>query len=143
MRTLRQQLEDKALETGEAGWLLRQARRAEKRQRAITQPWQADFRLDAEALVDVGDGRPMDLRGASARIDTAGEIRRRVTVTRAATMGVFALAARKKVDDEVVYLTIEGPHVAEVREYPAKNLDQAALRQFVADINSLAARSST
>ena len=139
MKTLRQRAEDKERATGTTGWLLRQARKADERKLVEQQPWLADFAISDTALT-AGD-RELDLRGAAAAIETAGELRRRVTATRVAATGVFALLARKRIDDRMVYLTLEGPHVAEVRQYPAKQLDQIALRQFVADINRLAASS--
>lgn len=140
VRTLRQRAEDKERETGKAGWMLRQARKHQDRVRLEACPWLADFALDGDTLTV--DGAPVDVRGATARVETRGELRRRVTATRVVATGVFALAAKKKVDGRVVLLTVEGPHVAIVREYQAAKLDQTALAQFVAAVNSLAARSA-
>lgn len=141
METWRQKLERKEQETGKTSWWLKQGRAAENRQRLTREPWLADLAIDGDTLRNV-DGEAVDLTGAEARVETTGELRRRVTATRLATTGVFALAAKKKVDDRTVFLTIEGPNVAEVHEYPAAKLDQVALRQFVATINSLARRQS-
>jgi len=46
--------------------------------------------------------------GSMARIETEGELTSRITVTRLATLGIFALGARKKVDQRELYLTVEG-----------------------------------
>lgn len=139
MRTLRQRAEDRERETGKTGWLLRQARKAEERQRVETHPWLSDFTLaDGELLA--ADGLPVDLRDAVARVETVGELRRRVTATRLAATGVLALALKKRDDSRAVIVTIEGPRVALVREYPTKRLDRAALAQFVAEVNQVAQR---
>jgi hypothetical protein len=75
--------------------------------------------------------------GATARVESAGEIHQRVTLTRAAAVGIFAVALPKKTDARTLFLTIEGPGVAEVREYRKNRVDELALRQFAARINSL------
>lgn len=142
LKTWRQKAEDKEQETGKTNWWLRQARTAEQRQRLTREPWLADLAVDGDVL-RTANGEVVDLTGAVARVETTGELRRRVTVTRLAATGVFALAAKKKVDDRTVFLTVEGPHVADVHEYPAAKIDQVALRQFVATINSLARRQAS
>lgn len=139
MRTWRQRAEDKEHATGKASWWLRQAGKGQEQVQLAACPWLAEFTLDGDTLT--GPDGVIDVRGATARVETRGELRRRVTATRVVATGVFALAAKKKVDDRVVLLTVEGPQTAIVREYPAANLDRAALAQFVADVNSLAARS--
>jgi hypothetical protein len=139
MRTIKQMLEDREQRTGKSSWLLRQARAGEAAELGEKQPWTLDYTLDEQGL-RTSDGRVLDVQGATARIETEGELRKRVTATRLVALGLFALAARKKVDSRTVYLTIDGPNVAEVREYQAAKLDHVALRQFVASINSLAQR---
>lgn len=139
MRTIKQILEDREQRTGKTGWLLRRARAGEAVEVAEKQPWLADYTLDEQGL-RTSDGQVLDVRGATARIETEGELRKRVTATRLVALGLFALAARKKVDSRTMYLTVDGPNVAEVREYQAAKLDHTALRQFVSGINSLAQR---
>lgn len=46
--------------------------------------------------------------GSMMRVETYGQINRRVTATRLALIGVFALAATKQQDDRELYLTVEG-----------------------------------
>lgn len=43
-----------------------------------------------------------------ARVESHGQLSSRITATRIAAFGVFALAARKKVDQRELYLTVEG-----------------------------------
>jgi hypothetical protein len=46
--------------------------------------------------------------GSLARVETEGQLASRITVTRLVTLGVFALGARKKVDNRELYITVEG-----------------------------------
>lgn len=77
--------------------------------------------------------------GATARVETAGEMNQRVTLTRVAAVGVFAFATPKKTDNRTLFLTIEGPGIAEVRQYQKARVDELALRRFAARINALTA----
>lgn len=46
--------------------------------------------------------------GASAAVESVGEIHRRITATRLILTGPFALAFRKATDHRELYLTVEG-----------------------------------
>jgi hypothetical protein len=137
MRTLRQRMEDKERETGKTPGLLRLARANERSLATQKAPWLKELSIDGRTLKSK-DGEH-DLAGATARVETAGQIEQRVTAARLVTLGVFALAAKKKRDNRDLFLTVEGPHVALVRQYSAKDVDEAELRQFAADINQAAA----
>ena len=80
------------------------------------------------------------LEGLRASVDSVGQLSRRVTLTRVALVGVIALALRKREDDRSVFLTIEGPSAAIVREIPvgSDRRVQRTARQFAAAINSAA-----
>ena len=76
--------------------------------------------------------------GSVVRVETSGQIRGRVTATRVALFGVFALAAQKKIDDRQLFLTIEGDGFqCVVQVDPSKS---AAAREFAARYNTMAAR---
>jgi len=81
------------------------------------------------------DGGP--LAGASARVETAGEIDRRVSGTRLVLMGPLALLAKKKVDHRELYLTIEGAGFSIVKQLDPDR-DGLAARQFAARVNAKA-----
>jgi hypothetical protein len=68
-----------------------------------------------------------------ATVETAGDIERRVTATRLLTIGIFALAAKKKKDNRELYLTVEGDTFISVREINPKKGSEA--RQFAAMVN--------
>jgi pectate lyase len=76
--------------------------------------------------------------GATAHVETAADVRRRITATRVLTIGVFALAAKKQVGN--VYLTVEHPDYGFVVEIPVKKETQA--REFAAKINNAAKRAT-
>lgn len=77
------------------------------------------------------------LAGLSAQVEDSGTLNRRITATRLLTIGVFALAARKKQDDREVFLTIEGPNTAILETVSLKQAKDAAVkaRQFANQIN--------
>ena len=75
-----------------------------------------------------------DIAGATARVELASDIRRRVTATRLVTIGVFAFAAKK--NSGHVYLTVEHPDYEFVVEISAKKESDA--RKFAAKINNAA-----
>ena len=76
--------------------------------------------------------------GSVVRVETSGQIRGRVTATRVALLGVFAVAAQKKVDDRQLFLTIEGDGFqCVVQVHPDES---AAAREFAARYNTMAAR---
>lgn len=72
---------------------------------------------------------------AIATVESAGDLRRRVTATRLVLTGVFALALKKKQDDRELFLTIEGADGASfvVDVDPKKQLEA---RRFAAAVNS-------
>lgn len=81
------------------------------------------------------------LAGIRAFVEDVGQLSSRVTLTRVAFTGVFALALRKRHDNRSVFLTIEGPAVAIVREIRV-SVDrrvQRTAREFAAAVNAMAA----
>ena len=60
------------------------------------------------------------------RLEDGEELSSRVTMTRLVTLGVFALAAKKK------FLTIESPDIFWTIEVPRKNI--GAAQRFIGDI---------
>ena len=81
-------------------------------------------------------GRSGPVAGARASLETVGEVRRRVTVTRLAATGIFAFALKKKVDDRALWLTITGPSFEAVVEVKPKHERNARL--WVAEFNTRA-----
>jgi hypothetical protein len=63
--------------------------------------------IDGDALVV--DRKRHPLAGASARVESGGQITQRLSATRMVLLNVFALAAPKKKDRRETYLAIEGP----------------------------------
>ncbi len=63
--------------------------------------------IDSDEIV-VGNDR-FPLSGATASVEAGGQITQRLTATRLATLGKFALAAPKKRDRRELYLAVEGP----------------------------------
>lgn len=52
------------------------------------------------------------LRGCTASVEVDGQVQSRLTATRMATLGVFALAAPKRKDDRQVHILVEGKDFA-------------------------------
>lgn len=73
-----------------------------------------------------------------ARVESIGEIDRRVSLTRVALTAGVGLLWKKKVDHRQLFLTIEGPGVAWVDELSVK--EQAAARKLAATINAAKAQ---
>lgn len=73
--------------------------------------------------------------GARARVDTAGDIERRITATRLLTTGPLALAWRKKKDHRELYLEIEGDGFA--ISVPVDPKQGRMARAFAAKVNTL------
>lgn len=65
------------------------------------------------------------------RLEDGEELSSRVTMTRLVTLGVFALAAKKKTGGEK-FLTIESPDIFWTIEVPRKNI--GAAQRFIGDI---------
>jgi ribosomal protein L7/L12 len=95
------------------------------------------LQLTATHLINGGIKHP--LAGLTARVEDSGTLNRRITATRLVTLGVFALAAKKKQDDREVYLTIEGADVQILRTVQFKKNVAAgtAARQFAGQLNLL------
>ncbi|MBO0743614.1 MAG: hypothetical protein J2P43_01250 [Candidatus Dormibacteraeota bacterium] len=74
--------------------------------------------------------------GAAATVDTAQAIGSRVTATRMVTMGVFALAAKKKTGE--VFVLIEHPDYA-FTAGPISAKDVEGARKWARDFNTVAA----
>ena len=111
------------------------AQRAEER--AASWEAKAGARFEGASL----SGRGVTYRGttvplpATARVETAGEVRRRVTATRlVAGGGIGGLLFKKKVDDRELYLTVEGEGRSFVMDVDPKKGKQA--REFAARVNS-------
>lgn len=102
----------------------------------------SDLHLTATHLIEgnPATGVKHPLPGLTARVEDSGTLNRRITATRLATIGVFALAAKKKQDDREVYLTIEGDTTAIVKSVQFKANPKAGLeaRQFAAQLNLMA-----
>ena len=77
------------------------------------------------------------LHSATARVETAGDIDRRVTATRLILTGPLAFGLRKKKDSRELWFTVEGEGFSYVEKLP--NFAQAAARKFAARINGEAA----
>lgn len=77
------------------------------------------------------------LSGVTVSVESGEELRKRVTLTRFATMGLFSLAAKKKSGGES-YLLVEGPGFAWTME--VKRGDQAKAQKFAAAIRAAAAQ---
>ncbi|HXR74014.1 SHOCT domain-containing protein [Actinocrinis sp.] len=121
----------------------REAEAAERRRLGITD---ADYNLSKRArgfglLLDTladtirtagqSGGR---FTGSLASVETEGQLTSRITVTRLATLGVFALGARKKVDNRELYITVEGDGFQLVAKLPPTS--GALARQFAAAYNT-------
>lgn len=102
----------------------------------------ADLKLTATQLIEGTVTHSLD--GLTARVEDSGTLNRRITATRLMTIGVFALAAKKKQDDREVYLTIEGDTVAIVRTVQFKSTPEAgaAARNFAAQLNLLSRKTA-
>lgn len=81
-------------------------------------------------------GEKVSTRGAQARVESSGDVEKRVTATRVLTTGLLALAWQKKEDNRAVYLTIEGEGFGWV--VPVDPKDELKARQFAAKVNAAA-----
>lgn len=82
------------------------------------------------------DGGPV--AGATARVESGADIRRRITVTRLLVFVPLALMAKKQVGH--VYLSVEGDGFEFVVEVPVKK--EADARKFAAKVNNASKRKS-
>lgn len=92
-----------------------------------------DLEQDTVRARGQGSGR---FTGSTLRIETSGQINRRVTATRLVTLGVFALAAKKKQDDRELFLTVEGDGFQLAVKLRAGH--EAGARRFAAKYNTAA-----
>jgi hypothetical protein len=74
------------------------------------------------------------VKGATARVESASDVRRRITATRLVACLPLALIAKKQVGH--VFLTVEAPGFEFVAEVPVKK--EAEARGFAAKINNAA-----
>lgn len=88
--------------------------------------------FDGQTVTAGNEGGPV--RGATARVETSGDIQRRITATRLVLTGPFALAFRKKKDHRTLYLTIEGRGWSIVREVKPK--EEGNARRLAAAVNA-------
>jgi hypothetical protein len=79
-------------------------------------------------------GQAVPIRDARASLEEYGQLRERVTATRLAALGVFALASKKKVDDRELMLIVEtdDPDVG----FTAQVKDVLGARELVRRINA-------
>lgn len=106
------------------------------------------LRYTATELIEgYGDAaKRYPLAGITARVEDTGALTQRVTATRLVALGVFALAAPKKQDNRVLYLTVEGPETAILKAVPLQHQlgsMPTKMRQFAMDLNHAAARELT
>ena len=80
-----------------------------------------------------------DVAGATAQVETDGDVVARFTATRILFLGVFALAFKKKKDKRGLYLMVEGPDYAFVAELNPKK-DMTKSREVAQAINSAGKR---
>ncbi len=78
------------------------------------------------------------LAGAVGRVETAGEIDKRITITRLVALNIFAIALRKKKDKRELYLTVEGDGFAWLVDVDPKLGKQA--REHAARITAAGSR---
>jgi hypothetical protein len=71
-------------------------------------------------------------KGATATVDASANAGSRITATRLVTIGVFALAAKKKTG--CLYLSVNGDGYAFTVEVPIRK--EAEARKFAAKINA-------
>lgn len=76
--------------------------------------------------------------GTTARVESAGEIDRRLSATRVILTGPLGLFWKKKKDSRQVFLTVEGPGYSIVEEVGPK--EQKAARQFAAKLTAMGSR---
>lgn len=89
--------------------------------------------LDDIVTTPSGSG---SLKGATASLDSAGDIDRRITATRLILTGPLAFGLRKKKDTREMFLVVEGEGFAHVEPSDPKQRQQAL--KFVAEFNTRA-----
>jgi hypothetical protein len=135
------------LEKANAKATKEQAKAAAKSERHDDRAEKAKHRANTYKGIEVMDDRIVSrqgsgpIAGASARVETAGQISSRISASRVAILGPFALLARKKVDQRELYLTVEGTGFSIVEKLDPK-YDGEAARRFAARINAAASANS-
>lgn len=119
-------------------WRWRDNEQQAKRRRARGESYLGGVTLARGRILYQGQAQP--LSGVTAVVESVGQLQRRITATRLATIGVFALAMRKKIDDRELYMTIAGPTFEWLVELPPN--DGSAARQFASEINNAALRAA-
>jgi len=94
------------------------------------------FKIDGDNIRKGSDGGP--IAGARASVDLSGDVERRITATRIALLGPFALAAKKKKDKRVVWLLVEGQDGWQILSEVSPS-DEARARKWAAAFNTAAA----
>jgi hypothetical protein len=94
--------------------------------------------VDATSVHTKNGGGP--LAGAQARLESSGDIERRITATRLVLTGPLALAWRKRRDHRSFWLTITGTGFEALVEVGPQHEDVA--RRWVAAFNTLAMNAS-
>jgi hypothetical protein len=92
------------------------------------------LKIDGDTIRYKGEGGP--IAGAKAAVESAGDINRRVSMTRLALAGPFALAMKKKKDNRELFLTVDGVGFGFV--VPVDPKKQLEARQIAARINAMA-----
>lgn len=108
---------------------------ADPDRRLVAQSRSFGVQLDLAADTVTAQGQAAGrFTGSLARVETEGQLTARVTVTRLVAFGFLAFGARKKVDQRVLYLTVEGDGFQlVVRLNPTKG---TLARQFAAAYNT-------
>lgn len=90
--------------------------------------------VDGRVRTPGGDG---PVKGATAMVDSAGAIDRRVTATRLLLTGPFAFGLRKKKDSRELFIMVAGDGFSYVEEVNPKKRKQAL--EFAAKLTAQAA----
>ena len=93
-------------------------------------------KIKKDMIVCGKDSAPLGT--VTARVESSGEIDRRLSATRVVLTGGLGLFWKKKMDSRQLFLTIEGPGVAWVDELAPK--EQAPARKLAATINAAKAQ---
>lgn len=92
---------------------------------------------DAAETIGLGTDAPVSTIGATAAVETAGDLSRRITASRIVLTGVFALAWRKKKDDRELYLTVQTSDTTMLARVDPARGEQT--RRFATAVNDIGA----
>lgn len=90
-----------------------------------------DTHLDVVTVPDQASGR---FTGSLMRVENYGQLSSRITATRVLALGVFALGARKTVDNRELFVTVDGDGFQLAVKLPPTLTDEA--RRFAAAYNT-------